>query len=203
MKKNGFTLIELLAVIVILGVLLGIAVPSITKYITNSKKEGLISSGKFFVDSVRNDITSETYSLPISNSDVTIITLDFADMEKSKEKSSFGGKYIFNKSYVAVVNVGTPSEPEYGYYFAVQDSKDYAVPLTEESKMDIDKVVAKAKNKMEVTIQSLCGSEDGFKKEYSTISGLEEIQLNDENGDKLSWSATIYSSERCASNESE
>ena len=34
MKKKGFTLIELLAVIVILGLLIAIAIPSVTKYIT-------------------------------------------------------------------------------------------------------------------------------------------------------------------------
>ncbi len=39
-NKKGFTLIELLAVIVILGVIMVIAVPAITKYIDNSRKEG-------------------------------------------------------------------------------------------------------------------------------------------------------------------
>ena len=38
LNKKGFTLIELLAVIVILGVLLAIAIPSVTKHI---KKEYL------------------------------------------------------------------------------------------------------------------------------------------------------------------
>ena len=39
LNKKGFTLIELLAVIVILGVLLAIAIPSVTKYINVSKKK--------------------------------------------------------------------------------------------------------------------------------------------------------------------
>ena len=47
-NKKGFTLIELLAVIVILGVLLGIAIPKVSQYITKSKKEGFVSAGKFF-----------------------------------------------------------------------------------------------------------------------------------------------------------
>ena len=37
-KKNGFTLIELLAVIIILGILMIIAVPAVTKYINDSRK---------------------------------------------------------------------------------------------------------------------------------------------------------------------
>ena len=36
-NKKGITLIELLAVIVILGVIMAIAIPSMTGYIANSK----------------------------------------------------------------------------------------------------------------------------------------------------------------------
>lgn len=198
--RNGFTLIELLAVIVILGVLLGIAIPKVTQYINNSKKEGFVSNGKFFIDSVRKDATSELYSLPIKNNDVTIITLDIASLDKSKEKSAYGGTYLYNKSYVAIVNIGTGVDPEYQYYFAAQDSKGYAIPLTLESEIATDKIVAKAKNKMEVTIQSLCGTKEGFVKSYSTISGLDDIQPVDENGNKISWNATIFSGEECMAN---
>ena len=37
-RSKGFTLIELLAVIVILGVIMLIAIPSVTGYITSSRK---------------------------------------------------------------------------------------------------------------------------------------------------------------------
>ena len=196
-NKKGFTLIELLAVIVILGVLLGIAIPKVSQYITKSKKEGFVSNGKMFIDSVRQDATSEMYPLPIKNNDVTIVTLDVASLDKSKQKSSFGGTYLYNKSYVAIINVGTGVDPEYKYYFAAQDSKDYAIPLTLENEITTDKIVAKAKNKMEVTIQSLCGTEEGYTKSYSTISGLDSVQPVDENGNKISWDATIFSGDEC------
>ena len=49
MKKKGFTLIELLAVIVILAILLAIAIPKVTQYITKSRKDSLIATEKTFV----------------------------------------------------------------------------------------------------------------------------------------------------------
>lgn len=200
-NKKGFTLIELLAVIVILGVLLGIAIPKVTQYINNSKKESFISFGKLFVDSVRNDATSETYLLPINSNDVTIVTLDMANMNKTEEKSPFGGKYIYNKSYVVIINAGTGVDPEYEYYFAVQDSKDYAIPLTKETELNSEKIVAKAKNKMEVTVQALCGTKTGTTITIPTISGLDNIQPKDEAGNKISWNATVYSIDGCGINE--
>lgn len=199
-NKKGFTLIELLAVIVILGVLLGIAIPEVSHYINKSKKDGFVSSAKMIIDSVRQDAISEIYPLPINSNDVTIVTLDIASLEKAQDKSAFGGNYLYNKSYVAIINVGSGIDPEYQYYFAAQDSKDYAIPLTLETKIDSDVIIAKAKNKMEVTVQSLCGTKEGYVKSYNTISGLEDIQPVDENGNRLDWNATIFSSEGCVGN---
>ena len=200
-NKRGFTLIELLAVIVILGVLLAIAIPKVSQYINKSRKESFISAGKIFIDSVRHDATSEEYPLPVNSNDVTIVTLDRASLQKSKEKSSFSGKYLFNKSYVAIVNVGTGTYPEYVYYFAAQDSKGYAVALTEESELSYDDVIANAKNKMEVTIQSLCGTDVGNETSLANISGLESIQPVDTNGNKISWNASIFLTDKCVESE--
>ncbi|MBO5375413.1 MAG: prepilin-type N-terminal cleavage/methylation domain-containing protein, partial [Bacilli bacterium] len=42
-NKKGFTLIELLAVIIILGVLMIIAIPSVTEYIQTARKKAYVS----------------------------------------------------------------------------------------------------------------------------------------------------------------
>ena len=68
-NKKGFTLIELLAVIVILAILLAVAIPQVTKYITNSRKDSYVTTAKDFADAVRKDATGELYDLPIATND--------------------------------------------------------------------------------------------------------------------------------------
>ena len=195
MKKKGFTLIELLAVIVILGVLLMIAIPKVSQYINGSKKDSFIDEGKLYIDAVRNDMTSETYPAPINTNDVLIVTIDKVKMEKTHKKSPFGGKYIYNKSYVAVINVGDGTNPDYKYYYAAQDTKGYAIPLTAESDLSRSVIVANAKNKMEVTIQSICGVDEGVKSTYTNLSGLDKLGSN--------WNATVFSTDKCGKNDDE
>ena len=194
MNKRGFTLIELLAVIVILGILLAVAIPAVSQYINRSRKDSLVSEAKLYIDSVRDDITAEMYPAPIGRNEATIITLDKIKTEKkSDNRSPFGGKYLYNKSYVVVVNVGEGNDPEYKYYVALQDSKDYAIPLTSEEELTRDKVVAKAKNKMEVTIQALCGNPDGVTSSYAGLSGLDKSVGT--------VTATVFSSDKCGKND--
>ena len=68
-NKKGFTLIELLAVIVILGVIMVIAVPAVTKYIDKSRKDAFETSVKQLVDAANLKASNESEDVVIDLSD--------------------------------------------------------------------------------------------------------------------------------------
>ena len=53
-KKKGFTLIELIAVIIIIGFLSAIAIPTVTKYIMQSEKTVYVSFEKTMIEAAKN-----------------------------------------------------------------------------------------------------------------------------------------------------
>ena len=63
MKNNkGFTLVELLAVIVIMGILMMVAIPSVTRTIENSRKDSFVDIAKSYANAVRTLWTADGLS---------------------------------------------------------------------------------------------------------------------------------------------
>ena len=149
-NKKGFTLIELLAVIIILGVLMLIAIPSVTQYISNSRKSTYISSGSSYMTAVSlmvNDAdgitvndTSKVYFIPVSN-----------DAEYSCVKLEKGGKTPFGSwwtetddpdktpiptdtasAFAYVMVVMNDEGTSYSYAFVARDTAKYEFPTRQE-----------------------------------------------------------------------
>ncbi len=128
--KRGFTLIELLAVIVILGLLMAIAIPAVTRYINQSRMKTLVSSINGYLDAATiavndNDFGSMSnqdniYYIPVSNiKDDSCINL---------EKGGLDPYGNFVEAYVVVHY--NASEYKYDYYFTFIDDAGYGMKLT-------------------------------------------------------------------------
>lgn len=199
MNKKGFTLVEMLGVIVILGIALTIAIPAVSNYIDKSKREGFVTVLREYVNAVQKGMAAEEYTSPVDQDEVLVVSLDLIPLDKGKKESSYQAEWVKSKSYVVVINTGTADDVQYEYFVAGQDDENHAIPLMNVDDVTRTEVISNAKNKMEVTIQSLCGTETGKKATLSTIKGLEGFQPKNRNGNNVDWKATIYSSTDCAS----
>ena len=128
-NKKGFTLIELLAVIIILGVLMIIAIPSVTTYIQNSRKSAWVDTSVAYVKSTVNKVNEGgklqfftekvLYMVPVgheaANSCVSV---------ESGGQSPFSDKWRY--AYVGVVYNGKG----YDYYFIGEDGAGQGIKFT-------------------------------------------------------------------------
>lgn len=128
-RKNGFTLIELLAVIIILGVLMIIAVPAVTNYISSTRKTSYITSIKGYIDGTRTKTNALEY--PITDVETTYyVPTSCISLEKGGQ-SPFGD---LQESYVVVTYNGSG----YNYYYTGKDTAGYGITLTAEGLLDED-----------------------------------------------------------------
>lgn len=94
-NKKGFTLVELLAVIVILGVLLLIAVPSVNNIINNSKKKAFASAAKLMLENVESAASIEKGTGSLGE---CYVKLSSIDLERGSKGDSYTGYILVNGS---------------------------------------------------------------------------------------------------------
>ena len=130
MNKKGFTLIEIIAVVVILGVIMFIAVPSISTYILGSRKDTYISDAKRFVNGAKTNV--ETKKIIVNRKDTTYYIPKKCLAVDKAENSPYGK---WDKVYVAVTY-----DNNYNYYFTSIDSEKMGMKLTYSENLNAEKV---------------------------------------------------------------
>lgn len=133
-NKKGFTLIELLAVIIILGVLMIIAIPSVTEYISNSRKSAFADSAVGYIDSTRNMVNqaqkvsffdvNTLYLVPVGHDE----TLSCVSLEKGGV-SPYSDTWDY--AYVGVTYSGT----SYNYYFVAKDGSNQGINFVSQDEL--------------------------------------------------------------------
>lgn len=97
MNKKGFTLVELLAVIVILSIILVIAVPSVNRYIKQSKEKAYKVQISELLDAVESYANMNNEILPENDDEVIKITLGQLKIEgivRNDTKNPYNDKFF-------------------------------------------------------------------------------------------------------------
>ena len=130
---KGFTLIELLAVIVIMGVLLMIAVPSVSNYINNSRKNAYITTAKELIRGATNLVNSG--KLDVFDLGTTYYIPSSCIHTETGGESPYG---VFDPAYIIVQYDGN----SFTFYWTSRDDQGIGIPNpTLENELDVDKLV--------------------------------------------------------------
>ena len=134
MNKKGFTLIELLAVIIILGILMIIAIPSVTRYISDSRKNAYVDTAKEIISGARNLVNEGKLEMYDTNTAYYIPTSCIKTENASKSPY---GEFIKDKTFVVVTYDGKG----YDYYWlSVDDAGQGVKKITSINDLDTDDI---------------------------------------------------------------
>lgn len=123
LNSKAFTLIELLAVITIMGILMIVAIPSVSRVIENTRRDNFLDTAKQYANGVKtmwisdslacgstsivaSAVTDGAYYVPIDSANVgkTVSGVNYPTILEQGGKSSWGSKHV--KGYVLVVVSG-------------------------------------------------------------------------------------------------
>ena len=112
MKNNkGFSLVELLAMLVVLAILMGIAIPNISGMLKNQRLNIIKSDASKMVDTTKIKVSKNKIVKP-GNNECLVFSLDYLNDNDNITTGPNGGKYSEYDSFVLYTRKGS----RYKYY---------------------------------------------------------------------------------------
>ena len=134
LNKKGFTLIELLAVIIILGILMIIAIPSVTSYIQNSRKSAYVDTAVGYMDAVMKEVNASKDLRFFSTNTLYLVSVGH-NKDHSCVSVESGGQSPFSDEWkYAFVGV-TYDGKGYSYYFIAEDMAGQGVSFIDKKEL--------------------------------------------------------------------
>ena len=172
-KSKAFTLIELLAVIIILGILMIIAIPSVTSYISESRKSAYIDTAKNLVSGARTLVN--TGRLGMYDTSATYYIPEKCITTEGGTKSPYGE---FVQAYIGVTFDGSG----YKYYWISVDSSRQGIKdITPQEKLE-NKLIESDLDPIEIQQKVFSTGIDGRTKVLVLQENCKEWDLKTENG---------------------
>ena len=114
MNKKGFTLVELIAIIVILGVVLVIAIPTVSNIVENSRIESFNKSEVTMIEAAKGYMLLNTKYIPANIGDTTEITV--AEMQANKTLGVIVNPWDGSEKCSGYVLITKVADKEYTYH---------------------------------------------------------------------------------------
>ena len=153
MNNKGFTLIELLAVITIMGILMMVAIPAVSRTIENSRRDSFATVAQNYVNAVRNSVLADELECYTADSTSTYVTVSAtpngayyfeidSDAQASKDLMESGGTspwggskvtgyVVWEKANRTTTGGGTQSTTETTYKISLVDAGKHGIKTYE------------------------------------------------------------------------
>ena len=140
MKQNkGFTLVELLAMMIVLGIIMGVTIPNITGIVNSSKYNGIKTDATKMIDKAKLKVIKEKKIQKPQEKQCIILTLNYLDDNEDIVKGPNGRKYNPYDSFV----IYTRENNEYKYYARIIEGtgdEKFAIDIESDEKINTEEV---------------------------------------------------------------
>ena len=125
--SRGFTLVELLAMLVVLGILMGITIPNITGILNKSKENTVIGDANKMIDTAKIKISTHKTGydkLPqLGDNECGVLSLDYLNSNEDISNGPNDGNYLSFDSYVVYKVESVGASKKYKYFVRLIEQK--------------------------------------------------------------------------------